>query len=284
MRRMKPETRLFVRDLSHLDCAWFDPDHGLSGETWRVDVELAGELAEDGMLCDFGIVKSTLKQFLDRHVDHRLLLSATQARQLDGGDQRSLELRSSRGEDYSYCAPATSFAELDCAELTTASLQLALQAMLQPLMPDNISALKIQLLPAFDQGAYHYCHGLKSHAGNCQRMAHGHRAQLEIEVAGQRHSALERHWQERLQQRYIGSAEHMSTQGPRHRYAYRGSQGDFELLLPASRSYPLEAEPTIEHLSAHMAREVAAECPGQAVRCRAFEGIGKGALSSLTVA
>ncbi len=275
---MKLESRLFIADFTHLDCAWFDPLHGLVGESWRVDAEVGGELADNGMLCDFGIVKSVLKQALDDQIDHRLLLNAEQSRLLETGtDQDTISLRNRAGEHWHYAAPSSSFALIDSPAIDPAQLADALAQPLRKLLPDNIDHLGLSLSPAHHQGPYRYCHGLRQHSGNCQRMAHGHRARLDIQLNGQRHSALEAHWQQQFDGRYIGSEQDLSISGQRHRYAYQASQGRFELDVPAARSCPIEAEPTVEHITAHMARKIAREYPGHRVECRAFEGIGKGA-------
>ncbi|MGJ8670084.1 MAG: 6-pyruvoyl trahydropterin synthase family protein [Oceanococcus sp.] len=277
---MKLETRLFIADLSHLDCAWFDPQHGLVGETWRVDAELGGELDDEGMLCDFGIVKSVLKQALDADFDHRLLLDKQQARLLDQqAEQAHIALRCEDGDEYQYQAPEQSFALVDCRNINTLDLAAALQTQLHALLPDNISELILRLSPAHERGAYRYCHGLRQHAGNCQRMAHGHRAHMQIRVDGERQTSLEQHWQQAFDCRYIGSAEDLSTVGARHRYAYTGSQGQFELELPQQRSRPIDAQPTIEHITAYMSRQIAIDIPNKHIECQAFEGIGKGAIS-----
>ncbi len=277
---MKLETRLFIADLTHLDCAFLHPQQGLTGETWRVDAELGGELADNGMLCDFGIVKSRLKQALDAHIDHRLLLCADQFNTLQAqAGLREIEWKDNTGLTR-YRAPEEAFALLDVPHIDSLALAKNLQNRMLGELPDNITQLRLWLSPAHDQGPYHYCHGLRQHEGNCQRMAHGHRARMEISLQGQRQHALETHWQKRLQGRYIGAeADLAGTPHQRHRFAYTASQGDFELELPSSRAYLLEAEPTVESLTAHIVGQLAKDHPGQTVVCRAFEGIGKGAIS-----
>ena len=65
---------LFVNRLTHLDVSLWCPMRGLVGASWRVDVELDGELGDDGMLFDFGEVKPWIKSSIDAGVDHTLLV------------------------------------------------------------------------------------------------------------------------------------------------------------------------------------------------------------------
>ena len=280
---MTLHTRLFLSDLTHLDCAYFDAQSGLTGESWRVDAELGGSLAEDGMLCDFGIVKSRLKAALDADIDHRLLLTASQLDDLhQSGEAIELILRQGDGQHLRYRAPQQSLALLDMPALSEEALALELSRRMKAVLPDNISMLRLHLTPAHQADPYRYCHGLRQHQGNCQRMAHGHRSRLSIRVDGRSAPALEAQWRSRFNGCYIGAAGDLaSSAGGRHVFAYRGSQGEFELDLPAARSYVLEAEPTVEHLSAHIARALQRELAGRHIECEAFEGIGKGAISEV---
>jgi 6-pyruvoyl-tetrahydropterin synthase len=68
--------RLFVDNLTNIDFSYLCPKRGLVGETWLANVELAGELDEQGMICDFGIVKKILRNWLEHRIDHCLLVPA----------------------------------------------------------------------------------------------------------------------------------------------------------------------------------------------------------------
>ena len=47
----------------------------LHGHNGRVEIELEGEsLDARGMLIDFGDIKSGMKQWIDKHLDHRMIL------------------------------------------------------------------------------------------------------------------------------------------------------------------------------------------------------------------
>ena len=52
--------RLFVNQITHVDFSYLHPIYGVLGETWLIDAELEGQLDNQGMVCDFGVVKKNL--------------------------------------------------------------------------------------------------------------------------------------------------------------------------------------------------------------------------------
>ncbi|MEL7400763.1 MAG: hypothetical protein AAFN68_09355 [Pseudomonadota bacterium] len=87
--------QLFVDQLTNVDFSYLDAQRGMVGETWWASALLDGMLDNQGMICDFGIVKKTLRNWLDQDVDHRLLLpirSANLSYQLND-DRIELEWR-----------------------------------------------------------------------------------------------------------------------------------------------------------------------------------------------
>ena len=46
---------LFVNKLTNIDFSYLDPKEGLVGESWLLDIQLAGSLNEEGMVLDFGL-------------------------------------------------------------------------------------------------------------------------------------------------------------------------------------------------------------------------------------
>ena len=67
---------LFVDNLTVLDFSYLHAKRGMVGESWMVDLELSGELDEQGMVFDFGDIKHAIKKRLDDTADHRLLVPA----------------------------------------------------------------------------------------------------------------------------------------------------------------------------------------------------------------
>lgn len=88
--------RLFVDNLTNIDFSYLCPQRGLVGETWLANIELAGELDQQGMICDFGVVKKQVRQWLDQHLDHSLLVpTLSQAVSVSESDQQtSVQLKS----------------------------------------------------------------------------------------------------------------------------------------------------------------------------------------------
>jgi 6-pyruvoyl-tetrahydropterin synthase len=71
--------QLFVDRLTNIDCSYLHPDHGIEGESWLVDIVLAGELDDASMIMDFGLVKKRIKALIDYTVDHCLLVPGKSA-------------------------------------------------------------------------------------------------------------------------------------------------------------------------------------------------------------
>ncbi len=279
---MSTHTQLFIDGFSHIDCAYLDPVHGLVGESWNVDAVLGGELDASGMICDFGVVKQRLKQALDEIIDHKLILAADSDidRQSHGADLEIVHA-DRMGRRLRYRAPRSAICELDAPNANPATLEHVLAAQIRPLLPGSISQLSLRLRPPVHRNQYRYCHGLRKHEGNCQRMAHGHRAHVEIRLDNRPAPWLETNWAQRLGHKYIGSESDLRPSGSVGRlcFVYEASQGVFELELPEDRAYVIDADATVECLSAHIAEQVAANNPNCRVEVTTLEGISKGAIS-----
>lgn len=278
---------LFVRQLTVIDFSYLHPSRGLVGESWIVDVDLHGELDAQGMVFDFGLVKKVIKSGIDQALDHKLAIP----RRLPGLELDEREtwvgarLPLAQGGEILHEAPAQAVALLDLDEITPEGVAPWLARHLKSLLPDNVRHIDLQLRPERIEGAfYHYSHGLKKHAGNCQRIAHGHRSRLEILQDGQRNEQLERDWAAMWRDIYIGTREDIVArpviqQIEHTEFQYRADQGDFRLRIPSRQVYLLGTDSTVEWIAQHIAQQLKAQMPASQFLVRAFEGVDKGSVA-----
>lgn len=278
--------KLFVDDLTNIDVSYLDAKRGLVGESWVAGMVLTGNLDQQSMICDFGIVKKTAKSWLDDYIDHRLVVPTG----MDGIHiSRHNELTTVRfhhplGGEFVCSAPEQAFCFIDATEVSIPTVTQWLETQLNNVIPGDIDHLKMNLSTELVGGAfYHYSHGLKKHDGNCQRIAHGHRSKIEIFVDGARQPELEKAWSKKWKDIYVGTLEdlHNTTEieGILHNhYQYQAPQGMFSLTLPTAACYDIETDTTVEQISSHIANVFLEE--QHTVTVKAFEGIGKGAIST----
>ncbi|OPX55570.1 6-pyruvoyl tetrahydropterin synthase [Oceanospirillum multiglobuliferum] len=274
-------TTLFVRQLTVIDCSYLDDQLGLVGESWYVDVELDGELNEQGMLFDFSHVKKTLKKLIDSTVDHALLVpESAPSYQLiqECEDQLSLRFQSQVGT-FIHKSPHCAVQRLAVERISAETVAYWLEQSARAVLPPNVQSVRFFLhaekLPS-EQAYYHYSHGLKKHEGNCQRIAHGHRSQIEILTAGQRNTALETQWAKQLKNGYIGTVEDIKAEDDHSlTFAYQANQGHFEITVPKSICTLMPTDTTVELI----ARFICEQINQPNTRVRAYEGIEKGAIA-----
>jgi len=275
--------RLFVEQLTVLDCAYLDSRRGLVGESWIVDVELAGDLDHQSMVLDFGEVKKRLKKLIDGIADHKLLVPHRHAglRLQHNGHGSELFFSGPADGAIEHHSPADAICVIDAPDVTTEALAAHLQPLVAAAVPSNVAEVVLRLRHETIDGAYyHYAHGLKKHTGHCQRIAHGHRSRIEIRLDGERDRGLEQAWSARWKDIYLGTQEDIVIDtSERVRFEYSSVDGDFGLELPAQRCELLDGDTTVERLARHIAHGIKAERPGQAVEVRAYEGVLKGAVA-----
>ncbi|NGY06839.1 6-carboxytetrahydropterin synthase [Solimonas terrae] len=277
-------SRLFVEQLTVIDCAFLDAARGLVGESWIVDIELEGDLDGQSMVLDFGDVKKRLKRAIDDSVDHSLLvpLTAPELRLERVGDECRLSFRSQTGL-IEHRSPGQALSLIDAATITPESVVTHLAPRLKAVLPGSVTGLQLLLRQELIAGAhYHYVHGLKKHAGLCQRIAHGHRSRIEVRVDGRRDEQLEQTVADGWRDIYLGTrADIIAQDGDRIRFAYVAAEGAYELGLPTGRVDLLDTDSTVEQIAAHLARKLATARPGLAVSVRAYEGVMKGAIATV---
>ena len=172
-------------------------------------------------------------------------------------------------------------------------------------MPSTIDSLKIELVPEKQPKSkkfFHYTHGLKEHYGNCQRLFHGHRNTVDVKINGESSPEHEVFLAQELfksnihfckwenvanQEDIIKACGEKKPQGrylelPPVKIEYQASQGFFRAELPGRTLYFLQEESTVENLSMHFARLIKKKVKEtDIVAVRAYEGIAKGALTTL---
>lgn len=276
-------TRLFVEHLTVIDCACLDAQRGLVGESWIVDLELEGALDDQGMVLDFGEVKKRLKKAVDAVADHKLVVPgrAPELELVLSGEGSGLVFRAATGA-IEHQAPARALCNVPAAAITAEALAAVIEPALMKVVPASVAAARVRLRNEAIAGSYyHYTHGLKKHAGHCQRIAHGHRSKLQVQVDGRRDERLERQWADRWRDIYLGTSADIVSHGKgRIRFEYRASEGEFALELPVERCDLLPTDSTVERIAEHLCAQVAAERPGAKVEVRAYEGVMKGAIAS----
>ncbi|OHV11855.1 6-carboxytetrahydropterin synthase [Kushneria phosphatilytica] len=272
---------LFVNDLTNLDVSLLCPQRGLVGASWQVNLELEGELGEDGMLFDFGEVKPWAKSRLDGEVDHTLLVPA-QADWISVTEcAEGLCVRTSSPWEMEIRAPRQAFTLLPWTTVTPEQLEQRLSQDLMKRPPARVSDIRVTLDEEWIEGAaYTYSHGLRRHAGNCQRIAHGHRSRLFVWRNGHLDEPLAEAWANRLQHIYLADQHDQVATADNERcaFAYESPQGRFRIQLPARRVMMLPSPTTVELIARWLAEVIAREAGGH-VRVQAFEGIGKGAMA-----
>ena len=67
-------TTLFVENITVMDFSYLHPLRGLLGESWIVDIELTGDLDNEGVIFDFSYAKKAIKKVIDTEFDHKLVI------------------------------------------------------------------------------------------------------------------------------------------------------------------------------------------------------------------
>lgn len=272
---------LFVDNLTNVDFSHLHPQRGLLGETWLASTEMSGALDQQGMVCDFGVVKKTLRNWLDDEIDHRLAIPCKSPQLQYSQSNGRINLSwSYSGKTLQCSAPEQAIALVDAEEITPESVSDWARQQLRSKLPDTLEQLALSFEPESINGDfYHYSHGLKKHDGNCQRIAHGHRSQINIWRDDEIAKDLEAHWSSLFKDIYIGTEEDIVQRSDDAlRFAYTTSQGAFELCMPTDDCYLMDTDTTVELIASHIADKLKAQYPSHSFKVKAFEGMGKGAI------
>ncbi|WP_448565229.1 6-pyruvoyl trahydropterin synthase family protein [Thalassotalea ganghwensis] len=290
--------QLFVDDLTVIDFSYVCEKRGIVGESWIVDVRLNGDLNEQSMVLDFGIVKKQIKAIIDEAVDHKLLLPIKNScvdiqtsRHHQG--HKTVDINTSVGSYYMQ-SPECAFAFIDNEQVSIDSVKAHLSAIIFEQLPDNVKGIELTLRAEKILGDYyHYTHGLKLHDGNCQRIAHGHRSKIKLLENGQRSETLEHFWCQRWEDIYIASeSDRVSLDDielsekaifaltEQHElFAYQAPQGRFDIAVPKNKLEIVDCDSTVELLADFIARQLKKARPRNDYQVIAYEGVAKGAIA-----
>jgi 6-pyruvoyl-tetrahydropterin synthase len=256
-----------------------------------------GELNEMSMVLDFGRVKKQIKQLIDEHIDHRLLVPVqSDAVTFKSSKQgySSLDISRDSKSIHLHC-PNEAYCLVDTKSITLDSVTNHVYQILRSHLPSNVTGIEVTLRHENINGAfYHYTHGLKKHDGNCQRIAHGHRSPVEILIDGKRDTEKEQTFSRRWQDIYLGSREDLVTistlslaekvenisDESHYAFRYTAPQGEFELAIAKNETEIIPTDTTVELLACYIADEIKATVnEAAAVKIIAYEGVGKGAMA-----
>ena len=275
--------RLFVDQLTNLDFSYLDATRGVVGETWLANIELEGELDEQGMVVDFGNIKKIIRNWLDSTVDHKLLvpLNSPSLTHTHNDDSDHIIWQYSHGFLETQ-APTQSHCHIPCKEITPTSVAAWCAQELKQYFPESVQKLTLSFTSEVINGPYyHYTHGLKRHLGNCQRIAHGHRSRIDIWQDGELSNQLMHDWARKWADIYVGTAQDCLPDEKRaenHLFRYKAQQGEFEISLPKTSCYIMPTDTTVELIADHIASTLKEQLPKSSIKVRAYEGIAKGAI------
>lgn len=290
--------QLFVNDLTVIDFSYLCTERGIVGESWIVDVLLDGDLNDQSMVLDFGIVKKQIKAIIDEAVDHKLLLpilcgELRVTKSVHNENHEYVDFNSKKSS-YHLQSPLCAFAKINDRDISLSSVTEHLTAIILSQLPTNVKGLTLTLRPeVINSDYYHYTHGLKKHDGNCQRIAHGHRSKIELFKNDIRSKEMERMWCNRWEDIYIAtdtdeiklseaqlSSFALKNLKPDHRFfAYSAPQGRFDIAVQETVLDVVDCDSTVELLADFIARQLKEEHNGEDIKVMAFEGVGKGAIA-----
>lgn len=280
---MKNPPILFVDNLTVIDCAYLDYERGLVGESWIVDIALGGELDDQGMMMDFSHVKRDIKRAIDSSIDHSLVIPAKSTYLLENivfEGQQKIAFKSAKGI-IKYHSPEQAITIIESELITVEAVNDYVSRIIAKVVPDNVNNIKCNIrIERIDDAYYHYCHGLKKHDGNCQRIAHGHRSRIEIFESDKRNLELEQKWAEKFSDIYIGTKEDIVETNETHiNFQYDSQQGNFYISLPKDSCYIIDEDSTVEHIASHLHAVISQENSSSSITVKAYEGVGKGAIA-----
>lgn len=300
---------LFYKNVTVLDYAYLDDHLGVVGDALKVHVEFIGKTDEEGVVYDFSYAKKKVKEIIDRDCDHRLVVPTGLIEEL-AEDKATFKYTYGLNDDeIHYECPRQGICELPFHHVNKVTIASYLEEVILAEMPETVSAVKISLedesfglIEGKPKPTFHYSHGLKEHYGNCQRLFHGHKNTVDVFINGVESWEMENYLAQELFKNTIHFCKWENVQNkeevlkfsggqtphgvikelPCVEIAYVSAQGEFKAKIPGKEVFFMESESTVENLSMLFARIIKEKVgEGKSVMVRAYEGVAKGAITSL---
>ena len=264
---MLPNSEIFIEAVDTIDCAIYHRQHGVVGVSWHIDVSAKGPVAGDSFFVhDFSELKRVIRNYLRDNLDHRLLLPMTV--KFDG---QCWSLPAIDG-DWSYTCPDRAVSQLPIPTIDHANLGNYLTGIIQEYFVAKIE-ITVRSLEDREGYQFNYTHGLPGHAGNCQRLLHGHCGLAKVASQYQLMMPLQRYV-------HFANSEHVvDTDSKQLTVSYTSREGKFIATIPRQRVVVLPVQQaTIEMISHYLANNVE-QIVGHRVPITCYEGANKGARS-----
>lgn len=278
--------QIVITDATRVDCAIFEEERGVFGQSWHVDIRLVGPVDKKGFIYDFSHLKKLCKKICDETIDHSLVLpSRSHKVKIENKDSRcSVEMSSHDGE-WKYECPRDAIFLAESQYVTTEELEIFLSRQLKEQLPSEMVECQVTLRE--EEGDtdtfFRYTHGLYDYPGLCQRIFHGHRSKLKVLVNGSMDHELTSKAIDGLLGREIHVAcDRQVVEQTENTVVLRGNGSiKVEATLPKSRCLILPFETSIETISDAVLRHILEEEEvSGALEVHAFEGINKAAISN----
>ena len=300
----EPTGSLFIKDVDRLDCATFDPSVGITGKSWYVDVQVTGALDDNGFVYDFSLLKKLVKKILKETVDHALLLpiksSAVEFEKINDMEKWTLNTKakmSGSKVNWTYECPKGAVYPIRSLRVTREIIEQECTKLVRHRLPGTIQKVEVKLrkeLGDSNSSFFRYTHGISGHEGLCQRLFHGHRSLVEVFVADEKRTDLERYVAHDL----FGSIVHIASVDqvesgvfePGMKYnkdeavslSYTGSFGSYSAKIPLNRVFFIKGFTSIEAITNEVALHLKEKFKIQGpVEVRCYEGIDKGAIAEV---
>lgn len=285
---------IFLRGITTIDMAIFDPMRGILGDSWQVDAVVAGAADHNGFVYDFSKFKSRVKSTLKATVDHALLVPreseniSCQSTTLDReswsftwGDSKpntcsTKELTKEykaepKTQKLTYECPTGAVFCLPGHQVTKDNVAAEVSSILMRELPHSVRSVQLQFRKeniADSQASYRYTHGITHHDGLCQRLFHGHRNIIEIFVNGGRRPDIEAWISEELFNKSIHIAGTNQIESGPYQVrvksnsqtplilSYQAKDGVFSATIPSNQVFVIEGETSVENLAGQLARTI----------------------------